>query len=399
MKKKHIICFLTCVAVILIAYFFHMFFATRERHIKVGFVFIGDEMTPHTNNFIAAKNHILDVYGDMVECVCVYNMPEEKVERSVLELIDAKCDFIVAPSYGYASVIKEIAQRYPDIQFCVPTANNANESPVLENYHNCFASIYEGRYVCGVVAGLKLKEMIDSGLVTKDDAKIGFVAAFPLPEVISGYTAFYMGVNSVVPEARMFVKYTDTWSSYSLEKQAAQELIDRGCLIISQHSDTVGPAIACENTKDKQVYHVGYNQSMTNIAPTRSLVSCTIDYTYYFEQALNALIHGKKIEDYIDGKTYGQDAMAGLKKGWVRILDINQAVVAKDTQQVVKDVIEKIKSDKIEIFSGPFTGTNIYDINDKIDLRTPYHENEKSSSPTFSYILDDVIVIIPDNER
>ena len=173
-------------------------------------------------------------------------------------------------------------------------------------------------------------------------------------------------------------------------------MIDEGCVVISQHSDTKGPAVACENSKRAlPVYHVGYSQSMTDIAPTRSLVSCSVDYSYYFEQSINALLHGKKIEDCIDGKVYGQDAMAGIEKGWVRILDMNHAILPENIDAVVDDTMMKMENGEIQVFSGPFTGTNPYDENDRIDLTKPFIENETSSSPAFSYVLDDVITVIP----
>ena len=181
----------------------------------------------------------------------------------------------------------------------------------------------------------------------------------------------------------MIVKYTNTWSSYSLEKQAANELIDENCVVISQHSDTIGPVTACENAKlEIPVYHVGYNQSMTDIAPTKSLISCCVDYSYYFEQSIGALLHDKKIEDCIDGRTYGQDAMAGLDKGWVRILDLNETVAPSGTKEMVEDTI-----------------ASVFDPNDRIDLNSPYKENAQSSSPTFCYILDDVISMEEMNEK
>ena len=173
------------------------------------------------------------------------------------------------------------------------------------------------------------------------------------------------------------------------------ELIEKNCVLISQHSDTVGPATACENAdKNVPVYHVGYNQSMTDIAPTRSLVSCAVDYSYYFEQSVYALLHDKKIEECIDGKVYGQDAMAGLEKGWVRILDINTAIMPENTKEAVDGVIDQLVDGEIQVFSGSFTGVNPFDENDRIDLRTPFYENEKSSSPAFGYILDDVITVL-----
>lgn len=395
MKRTYTLCIITCLIMCILAAGVHCVTRTEEKHLKVGFIFVGDEITPYTENFIKARNHVMEVYGDQIECVTKYNVTEDRIEEPLQELVAEKCDYIIAASYGYGPVVKEVAQEHPEIQFCVPTGDNANQEPVLSNYHNCYGTIYQGRYVCGVVAGVKLKEMIKNGIITPEQAKIGYVAAFPYAEVISGYTAFYLGVRSVVPEATMLVKYTDTWSNYSMEKQVATELIEQDCILISQHSDTIGPATACENAEGSiPVYHVGYNQSMTDVAPTRSLVSCSAEYSYYFEQSVYALLHDKKIEDCIDGKTYGQDAMAGLDKNWVRILDINEAIVPKETDQIVEDTINELISGKKQVFSGNLTGVDPYDSTKRIDLNTPYIENETSSSPTFSYVLDDVITIV-----
>lgn len=396
MKRVYSLCIITSLIMCLLSFGIHSLTKSEEKHIKVGFIFVGDEITPYTKNFIKARDYVIEVYGEQVECVTKYNVTEDQIEEPLNELVTEKCDYIIAASYGYGPTVKEVAARHPEIQFCVPTGDNANEEPVLSNYHNCLGTVYQGRYICGVIAGEKLKEMIDSEVITPEQAKIGYVAAFPYAEVISGYTSFYLGVQSVVPEATMLVKYTDTWSNYSLEKQVATELIDQGCIIISQHSDTIGPATACENaSRDIPVYHVGYNQSMTDIAPTSSLVSCSVEYSYYFEQSVYALLQGKKIEDCIDGKVYGQDSMAGIEKGWVRILDINNAILPKNINEVVDDTVHKLENGDIQVFSGPFTGVNPYDENDRIDLSTPFIENEKSSSPEFSYVLDDVITVVP----
>ena len=395
MKRTYTLCIITSLVMCILALGIHHMTRTEEKHLKVGFIFVGDEITPYTENFIKARNHVTELYGDQIECVTKYNVTEDQIEEPLLELVAEKCDYIIAASYGYGPVVKEVAEKHPEIQFCVPTGDNANQEPVLSNYHNCYGTIYQGRYVCGVVAGVKLKEMIENGIITPQQAKIGYVAAFPYAEVISGYTAFYLGIRSVVPEATMLVKYTDTWSNYSKEKQVATELIEQDCILISQHSDTIGPATACENAEGSiPVYHVGYNQSMTDVAPTRSLVSCCVDYSYYFEQSINALLQGKRIEDCIDGKTYGQDAMAGLDKNWVRILDINEAIVPKETDQIVENTINELISGKKQVFAGNLTGVDPYDSTKRIDLNTPYIENETSSSPTFSYILDDVITIV-----
>ncbi len=395
MKKQYILCAATALALCLISLFINQMTKTEEKQLKIGFVFSGDEITPYTENFIDARDSLESTYGDQIQCVNKYNVSEDQVGDFVEELINDGCDYIIATSYGYEDKVKEIAAEYPEVEFCVPSGDNANEDTVLSNYHNCYASIYEGRYVCGVVAGEKIKEMIDTGLITTDEAKVGFVAAYPYAQAISGYTAFYMGVQSVVPEATMMVKYTNTWMDYYKEKEAATELIDQGCVVISQHSDTVGPATACEtSTRTIPVYHVGYNHSMTDIAPTRSLVSCSVDYSYYFKESVSALLRGQKIETCIDGTVFGQDAVAGLKEGWVRILDMNTAILPDDIDTVVDATVKKMENGSIEVFSGSFTGTDPDDPNDTIDLSTPYQENEKASAPSFHYVLDDVITIL-----
>ena len=394
MKKAYAFCLATCLAVLLCAFSLHLTMKKELRHLKVGFIFVGDEATPYTDNFIKARDHVQEVYGDQIECLTAYNVSEGEIDAPLQNLITKGCDYIIAASYGYGPAVKAMAEQHPEVEFCVPTGDNANTAPVLTNYHNCYGDIYQGRYVCGQIAGLKLQEMLSEGIIHTAQAKVGYVAAFPYAEVISGYTAFYLGVQSVVPEATMLVKYTNTWSSYSREKQCAKELIDEDCVVISQHSDTVGPATICEKTtRSIPVYHVGYNQSMTSIAPTRSLVSCAVDYSYYFEQSIGALLHGKRIEDCIDGRTYGQDATAGLEKGWVRILDINEAIVPEDTDAKVAETVDQLKKGTLSVFSGPFTGTSVFDPTDHIDLRTPYIENEHSSAPTFHYVLDDVISV------
>lgn len=396
MKRVYFICLFTSLVMVLAAFVIHASTKEEAKTIKVGFIFVGDEITPYTENFINAEKHVEDVFGDNVQCLIRYNVPEGQVEGPARELIAAGCDYIIAPSYGYGGTIKELAAEFPKVQFCVPTGDNANTDKVLSNYHNCFGRIYEGRYICGIVAGMKIREMIDEGIITPEQAVVGYVAAFPYAEVISGYTAFYLGVQSVVPEATMLVKYTDTWSSYTLEKKAAIDLIDAGCVVISQHSDTTGPAVACESSdREIPVYHVGYNQSMTEIAPTRSLVSCNVDFSYYFEQSIRAVLEDKKIESGVDARVVGQDCMAGFDKGWVRILDVNTAIVANGTQNVIDQKIEELKYGTLQVFQGEFTGTNPYDENDTINLKTAYTENAKMSSPSFNYILDEVISVIP----
>ena len=190
MKKVYSLCIITSLLMVLAAFVLNDFMKIEEKHLKVGFIFVGDEITPYTESFIKARNHVEEVFGDKIECVTKYNVTEEQIEGPLRELVAEECDYIIAASYGYGPKVKEVAEENPEIQFCVPTGDNANEEKVLENYHTCMGTIYQGRYICGVIAGEKLKEMIDTGVITPKQAKIGYVAAYPYAEVISGFTAF-----------------------------------------------------------------------------------------------------------------------------------------------------------------------------------------------------------------
>ena len=278
---------------------------------------------------------------------------------------------------------------------CQTSYMDMNGVPVPPNYHTFKGEAYQGCYVSGIVAGMKISEMIAEGIIAEDQALVGFVAAFPTSEVISGYTAFLLGVRSVVPQATMRVRYTQTWSSYAQEKSAAQALIDEGCVVISQHTDTIGPAIACEEaSQSKPVYHVGYNQSMSEVAPGTSLVASRICWEPYVTAAVDAVLSRKNIEKVVSGRIHGTDASAGFDKGWVEIVDLNQQLVAPGTQEAVDAVIALFKRGKSDIvFKGDYTGVNPDDSSDTCDLREGYAENADTSFPTFHYILSGVFSV------
>lgn len=395
MNKRHILCMITSIAMCIAALLLFQMTKTETKVLKIGFIFPGDEVTPYTENFIDAMDNLMQEYGDSIECDAEYNVPSDQVDEFLDWFIEEQYDYIIAASNDYEVETKEAAAAHPEIEFCVPLGDNANDGEVLSNYHTCSGTIYQGRYVCGVIAGEKLKELLEDGTITSDQAKLGYVAAFPDAASISGYTAFYLGVHSVVPDATMLVKYTYEWADYYHEKEATKDLISQGCVVIAQHSDTTAPAAVCEAASGElPVYHVGYNQSMTDIAPTSSLVSCSVDYSYYFSQSVKALLKGKKIESCIKGTVNGQDVMAGLREGWVNILDVNKVILPDDIDSVVDETVEKLEKRTIDVFSGPFIGVNPNDANDTVDLSTPYIENENSSAPTFNYILKDVITVL-----
>mgnify|MGYP000918036387 CR=1 FL=1 len=358
---------------------------------KVGFVYIGDDSEAYTANFIAAQTAIEKQYGSSVKTIAKYNVAEDAVEDPLVELCEAGCDIIFTTSFGYGEVAKELAAQYPDVQFCQATCANADKETA--NYHTYMGTIYQGRYVAGIVAGMKMKELIDQGKITEDKAKIGYVAAYPYAEVISGYTAFFLGVRSVVPTATMEVNYTNSWGNYDTEKTMATAMIEDGCVIISQHSDTEGPAEACEDAYKKGgvVFHVGYNQSMIDIAPNTSRVSSRLDYAPYEVAAVQAVM---------DNNTIDVDSWAGFDKGWVAMTDLNTEIAADGTQEAMDTAINEFKDGTktaTDVFKGDYKATNPSDKADVIDLNEGFAENSTQSAPAFSYVLDDVITVVNAN--
>lgn len=367
----------------------------EKEHITIGFLYVGDSCDTYTHSFVRAQKSIEQELAGAVTSVVKYNVAEGEEEESLQELVDAGCDLIFSTSYGYGETTKKFAERYPQIEFCMATGDNANVAPVLGNFHNFMGEIYQGRYIAGVVAGMKLQELIEEGVLTADQAKIGYVGAFPYAEVISGYTAFFLGVCSVVPETQMDVIYTNSWGDYDLEKKVTIQLIERGCVIISQHSDTTGPAIACEEQSGLHtVYHVGYNQSMADVAPTTSLISCRINWEPYMVAASKAVLKGRPIEAAVKGSVLGNDISGGFHENWVQMLKLNKTVAAEGTQQVIDRLIQDFENDRVHVYQGNYTGTNPFDANDTIDLIQEYKENKKGSAPSFHYVLDGVIHII-----
>lgn len=405
MKEKkcriYVLTVVTAVFMILCAYGIHAVTDGKieDRVVKTGFVYVGDASTGYTGNFMKAQNEIEKIYAGQIETFTKYNVAEEAVTDALDELIAEGCELIFTNSYGFGEKTKEYAGRYPDVQFCQSACNNADESPVYDNYHTFMGEIYQGRYISGVIAGMKMAELIEDGTITKEQAKAGYVGAYPNPEVISGYTAFILGIRSVVPEAVMTVRYTDSWENYHLEKECAKKLIKEGCVVISQHSDTAGPAAACEETDSTQtVYYVSYNDSMSDIAPTTYLTGTKINWEPYMQDAVAAVLSGKKIESCVNGHIFGNDTGAGFESGWVEMLEMNEFTVADGSRERAEELIEAFKKHKIKVFYGDYTGTDPSNLADTIDLNSEYQENKNSSAPTFHYILDDVVTVETDTD-
>ena len=305
--------------------------------LTVGFIFLHDEQSTYDKNFMEAAKAACEAMG--VKYVQKTQIPESKdCYDAAVELIEVDgCDIIFADSFGHESFLIDAAKKYPDVQFCHATGTQAHTAGVA-NFHNAFASIYEGRYLAGVAAGLKLNEMIEAGQFTAEEAKMGYVGAFTFAEVISGYTSFYLGAKSVCPTVTMDVKFTGSWYDEQAEKEAAQALIAGGCKLISQHADSMGAPTACETAG---VPNVSYNGSTVAACPNTFIVSSRIDWTPYFKYMIECVKNGEAI---------ATDYTGTIETGSVVLTDVNTTAAAAGTAEKIAEVKAGLLDGSIKVF-------------------------------------------------
>ena len=358
--------------------------------LKVGFIYENDGSTPFTYNFMLAQRAVEARYGDAVQVYAKSNVPRKETEEPLRELVKKGCGIIFINTDS--AQVRQVAQEFPGVQFCQISVGDDASSGVPENYHTFGGEIYQGRYVSGVAAGYKLRQMIDSGVLAPEEALVGFVGAYPVAEVISGYTAFLLGVRSQVPQAVMKVRYANSWSSFTQEKACAQALIDEGCVVISQHTNTIGPALACEEAAAlRPVIHVGYNQSMIDVAPATSLTGARINWTPYVTGAVEAVLSNRPIERSVEGNVHGNDMSAGLERNWVEILELNEHLAAEGTAEKISQTVDAFRKGALDVFRGDYVGVDPENSADTYDLNQGYTENKLSSCPTFHYVLTGII--------
>ncbi|MBR1565235.1 MAG: BMP family ABC transporter substrate-binding protein [Oscillospiraceae bacterium] len=364
--------------------------------LKVGVVLVGDENEGYTFAHIDGIRKAAAAVGlSDSDLVWFYNIPEnEECYDKCIECVEAGCNLVVTNSYGHQTYCQQAAEENPEVQFIAMTGDTALKSG-LPNFHNAFNMTFESRYVSGIVAGMKLKEMMDAGLVT--DPYIGYVGAFPYAEVVSGYTGFFLGIKSIVPEAHMDVQYTNSWFNIQDEGKAAEALMARGCCIIGQHADSTGAPKAVQTAKDngKPVYSVGYNIDMLAAAPTAALTSSTNDWSVFYTEAFQTLL---------DGGSIPTDWSKGYEAGAVAITPLGPEV-AEGTAEAVKAAEDAIKAGTLHVFdTKTFTmggqevtsaltfdsdGDWTNDTNEGI-VDGYYHESEYISAPSFSLRIDGI---------
>ena len=304
--------------------------------IKVALITLHDENSTYDKNFIDGFKAACDACG--VEGVIRSGVGEDQTAYdAACELADEGCAVVFADSYGHQPYILEAAQEYPEVQFTSCTGDMALSSDT-ENYHNAFASIYEGRYIAGVAAGLKLNEMIANGEFTAEEAKVGYVGAMRYAEVKSGYTAWFLGVRSVCPTVTMEVTFTNSWYDETLENEGANLLINNGCKLISQHADSWGAPNACEKAG---VPNVSYNGSTISACPNTFLISSRIDWTPYFTYAIQAVQNGGN---------YDTDWCGTIETGSVVLTDVNENAAAAGTAEKLAEVKAAILDGSLKVF-------------------------------------------------
>lgn len=368
---------------------------TVPEDFKIGFILLHDESSTYDLNFINAVNKVkahLGLKDDQI--IIEKNISEEGNDcyDAAKRLVTKGCKIVFADSFGHEANMIKAAQENPNVQFCHATGTQAGLENVPSNYHNAFASIYEGRYLAGVAAGLKIKEMIDSGKIKKEEAVIGYVGAFPYAEVVSGYTSFFLGARSVCPDVTMKVRYTRMWYDYTKEKQAAESLIKNDkCVLISQHADSMGAPEACETAG---VPNVSYNGSTVLSCPKTFVISSAINWAPYFYYIIDGAVNNKTIDANWCGT---------LATGSVVLSKLNKDAATSDTVEKLKAVVKDFEAGKIHVFS-----TDSYTV--KGEKQTSYKveghevikdgyfaESDFRSAPYFDVRIDGITELNVDN--
>lgn len=365
--------------------------------VKVGFICLHDENSTYDKNFIdAAKAACKNAGLSEDQYIIKTNIPENQdCYNAAAELVDAGCTAIFADSFGHEDFMIQAAKEFKDVQFYHATGTKAHTEN-LSNFHNAFASIYEGRYLAGIAAGMKLNEMIDAGKIKADEAKMGYVGAFTYAEVISGYTSFYLGAKSVCPSVTMEVTFTGSWYDEALEKEAANKLIAGGCKLISQHADSFGAPTACETAG---VPNVSYNGSTASVGPNTYIISSRIDWAPYYIYAIKACMNGEAIDT---------DWTGTLATGSVVLSELNEKVAAAGTQEALDQVKAELEAGTRHVFDittftveGKQLDSYMADVDTDPDY-TPdteaikdgyFAESSDRSAPYFNLYIDGITLL------
>ena len=362
--------------------------------VKIGFIFLHDENSTYDLNFINGAKEACEKLG--VEYVLKTNIGEsEDCYNTAADLADDGCNIVFADSFGHEDYMIQAAKEYPNVQFCHATGTKAHTEG-LANFHNAFASIYEGRFLGGIAAGLKLNQLIEEGKITADQAKLGYIGAYTYAEVISGYTSFFLGARSVCPTATMEVTFTGSWYDPTLEQEGAIKLINDNCVVISEHADSMG---APTEFQKNGIPFVFYNGSAAEACPDTYIVASRINWEPYFEFIINAVANGEEIP---------ADWTGTIATGSVVLAELNEAAAAPGTKEAIEEATAKLASGELKVFdTATFTkdGAALESYQADVDTDAAYtpdteviadgyfHESEFRSAPYFDIQIDGITLL------
>ena len=369
-----------------------------KEDIKMGVILLHDEDSTYDMNFI---NGVTEAFANLGlsedQLIIARNQPESnQCAETALDLIDEGCNMIFFDSYGHQFYTDDVVAANPEVKFFHATGDRAHTLP-YENVYNAFADIYEGRYLAGIAAGMKLNELKEAGKLKGEKPLMGYVGAYTSAEVVSGYTSFYLGAKSVCPDVQMKVQFTGEWYDEKLEKDAAQALIALGCDLISQHADSMGAPTDCENAG---IPNVCYNISTKESCPNTYLVFSRINWAPYFEYIIEKTIAGEAIET---------DWVGTLAGNSVIVTDLNEAVAAAGTQEAIDAAAAELMAGTLHVFDTakegfitvngealtevwqPGAGTDgSFVEGTKIVYDGYFHESQYRSAPYFDAAIDGI---------
>ena len=363
-------------------------------NMKLGFIFLHDENSTYDLNFMnAAKEAIASLGLTEDQYIFRTNIPEgQECYDAACELADAGCTIIFADSFGHEDYVIQAAKEFPEVQFCHSPGTKAHTEG-LSNYHNAFAAIYQGRYLAGVAAGMKLNEMIENGEFTAEEAKMGYVGAFTYAEVVSGYTSFYLGAKSVCPSVTMDVTFTGSWYDETAEKEGANKLIASGCKLISQHADSMGAPTACETAG---VPNVSYNGSTIAACPNTFIVSSRINWAPYYEYVVNCVKNGEAIaadwtgtietDSVVLTEVNAQAAAAGTQEA----VDAVKAELVAGTRQVFDTTTFTVGGEAVTTYMADVDTDAEYTADTEVIENGAFQESTKRSAPYFDLQIDGI---------
>ena len=358
-----------------------LIFGPEDADITFGLICLHDENSTYDKNFIDAARVVAE--NQQVRVIVKTNVPEDATcYEAAADLADQGCDIVFADSFGHEDHVIRAAKEFPNVQFAHATGTKAHTENVA-NYHNAFASIYEGRYLAGIVAGYKLAEMYGNGdgsAVSAENAKIGYVGAYPYAEVVSGYTSFFLGVRSIVPNATMTVRYTNSWYDAEAEENTARKLItDDGCKLISQHADSMGAPDAC---KALEIPNVTYNISTKASCGDYYLVGSKINWAVYYAYLINCMRNNTEI---------AADWTGDIEDDSVQLLEYGNTV-SEEAKAAVEAAKAKLVAGTLEVFD-----CSTFTVNGK--TVTSYLADVDSSNNTADSIVKETEAIVNDAER